>query len=600
MNTKVKTKSETASKKSEKTSPQKIQIREGTNLKEFADIIGVRSKDLIEGLQNRGFTATINTNIDENLADIISQDIKSEIEITTIEELVRAEAESQASEMVEKPPVVTIMGHVDHGKTTLLDAIRESNLVNKEAGGITQHIGAYRIVHHDRPITFIDTPGHEAFTKLRARGAKSTDIVILIVAADDGVMPQTKEAIGHAKAAEVPIIVAINKMDRPEADAERVKQQLSKEGLLVENWGGEVVCIEISAKEKTNLNELLEMILLVSEMTEHKGNPNVPTQGFILEARLDSQKGPMATVIIQHGNLELGAAFISGKNFGKVKALFDEHGKVMKKAGLSMPVEILGFSDVPNAGDLFQVVPDLETAKRIAQYRLEKTQAKKIVKKESLTLDQLFKNIEEGEIKELSLIIKADVHGSVEVLKDVLPNLSSDQVKIKIILAATGIIAESDIHLASASNAIILGYNTKPTPVILDFAKKENVEIRSYDVIYHLTEDIKKAMTGLLEPVIKENYLGRAEIRKIFTIPRTGQIAGCLVLDGKIIRNAQIRIIRGDESIHQGRISSLKHLKNNVTEVKRDYECGIGIEGFKEIREGDIIEAFMTEKVMPE
>lgn len=600
MNTKGKTKSEIASKKSEKTSPQKLQIREGTNLKEFADIIGVRAKDLIEGLQKRGYTTTINTNIDENLADIISQDIKSEIDITTIEELIRTEAESQASEMVGRPPVVTIMGHVDHGKTTLLDAIRESNLVNKEAGGITQHIGAYRIIHNDRPITFIDTPGHEAFTKLRARGAKSTDIVILIVAADDGVMPQTKEAIGHAKAAAVPIIVAINKMDRPEADAERVKQQLSKEGLLVENWGGEVVCIEISAKEKTNLNELLEMILLVSEMTEHKGNPNTPTQGFILEARLDSQKGPMATVIIQHGNLMLGSAFISGTNYGKVKALFDEHGKVMEKAGLSMPVEILGFSDVPNAGDLFQVVPDLETAKRISQYRLAQTQAEKPLRKESLTLDQLFKNIEEGEVKELSLIIKADVHGSVEVLKDVLPNLSSDQVKVKIILAATGKITESDINLASASNAIILGYNTKPSPVILDFAKKENVEIRSYDVIYHLTEDIKKAMTGLLEPIIKENYLGRAEIRKIYNIPRTGLIAGCLVVDGKIIRNAQIRIIRGGESIHQGRISSLKHLKNNVTEVKRDYECGIGIEGFKGIHEGDIIEAFMTEKVMPE
>lgn len=598
--TKTQVEAEATSKKTQEKSSQKIQICEGTNLKEFADRIGVKAKDLIEGLQNEGYTSTINTQIDEDLAQIISQAIKSEIEITTLEALVKAEAESRPEEMKDKPPVVTIMGHVDHGKTTLLDSLRESNLVNKESGGITQHIGAYQITYNKKPITFIDTPGHEAFTKLRARGAKSTDIVVLIVAGDDGVMPQTKEAIDHAKAADVPIIVAINKMDRPEADADRVKQQLSKEGLLVEDWGGEVVSIEISAKEKTNLNELLEMILLVSEITEHKGNPNVPAQGFVLEARLEAKKGPMASVIIQHGVLKQGEAFISGVNFGKVKALFDENGKVLKEAGLSMPVEILGFSDVPSAGDLFQVVPDLEVAKRISQYRVAQTQPETPVRKESLTLDQLFKNIEEGDVKDLPLVIKADVHGSVEVLKDVLPNLSTDQVKIKIILAATGKITESDIHLASASNAIILGYNTKPSPAILDYAKQENVEIRSYDVIYHLTEDIKKAMIGLLEPLVKESYLGRAEIRRIFNIPRTGLIAGCLVLDGKITRNAQIRIIRGEETIHQGRIASLKHLKNNVTEVKRDYECGIGIEGFKEIQEGDIIEAFITEKVMPE
>jgi len=420
-----------------------------------------------------------------------------------------------------------------------------------------------------------------------------------VVAADDGVMPQTKEAISHAKAADVPIMVAINKIDKPEADTEKVKQQLSKEGLLVEEWGGDTICVEVSAKEKTNLSELLEMILLLSDVIEIKANPNVKVQGFVLESRLDTQKGPVATVIVQHGMLTQGDAFISGTCYGKVRALFDENGKGIKRAEPSMPVEVLGFSDVPSAGDVFQVISDFNTAKQIVGFRLSQVKKEEPRRPERLTLDELFKQIEEGKVKELLLVIKADVHGSVEVLSDILPNLSSEEVKVNIVYAATGKITESDVLLASASNAIIIGFNTKPNQKLLDLAKEENVEIRSYNVIYHLTEDIKRALTGMLEPIVKETYLGRAEVRRIFNIPRVGVIAGCFVLDGKITRSAHVRIIRDDEVIHEGQISSLKHLKNNVTEVTKEYECGIGLERFKDIEEGDIIEAFMTEKVKP-
>jgi translation initiation factor IF-2 len=430
---------------------------------------------------------------------------------------------------------------------------------------------------------------------LRARGANLTDIAILVVAADDGVMPQTKEAISHAKAAGVPIIVAINKIDKKDVDIDQVKQQLSREDLLVEDWGGETVSVELSAKDKTNLGELLEMILLVSDMLELKANPSIKAQGIVLEARLDAAKGPVATVIILHGTLKQGEAFVSGHTFGKARALFDEHGKSMKNAGPSVPVEVLGFADVPEAGDIFQAIPDIEKAKRISQIRQSQIEKREEPEPEHLTLDQLFKKFEEGESKELPLIIKADVQGSVEVLMDILPSLSSDEVKIKIVLSATGNITESDVLLASASHAIILGYNTKAPQKILDLAKEENVEIRSYNVIYQLTKDIKDALSGLLEPIQKEVYLGRAEIKRIFRVPRVGSIAGCLVIDGQINRNAQVRVIRDDEEIHTGKISSLKHIKENVTEIKKGYECGIGIESFKDLQEGDIIEAFKTE-----
>jgi len=598
--TKTKKEKSKQPQKADKKPTSKINLTEGMSLKDLCLRIGAKTKDLIEKLSEKGININVNDVIDNKVSQILSQELGLEINIISIEETIRTQAESKPEELVPRPPVVTIMGHVDHGKTTLLDALRESNLVSKESGGITQHIGAYRISYNNRPITFIDTPGHEAFTKLRSRGAKITDIVVLVVAADDGVMPQTREAINHAQAAGVPIIVAINKIDMPEVDLDKTKQQLSKEGLLIEEWGGDTICVEVSAKEKTNLDELLEMLLLLSDVIEIKANPNVKAQGVILEARLDIQKGPLATVIIQHGILNQGEAFVAGFCYGKVRALFDENGRSIKKAEPSMPVEVMGFSEVPEAGDTFQAVADFNHARQIIQFRQSQIKKEETKRPERLTLDDLFKKIEEDEIKELPLIIKADVQGSIEVLKDILPNLSTDNVKIKIIHAATGKINESDVLLASASKAIIIGYNTKPNSKILDLAKEENVEVRSYNVIYKLTEDIKKALAGMLEPTFQEKYLGRAEVRRIFNIPRVGVVAGCYVQDGKITRNAEAKVIRNDEVIHKGRIASLKHLKNNVNEVTKDYECGLSLEKFNDIQEGDIIEAFITEKVRPE
>jgi len=592
-----KTDQDPKSKKEEKGTQKEITLKEGETFIDLSEKLKIKTKDLIKTLTAEGYSVSATDIISQSLADSLSEKIGCKIKLVSIEEKTRDLAYKHKDELIIRPPVVAIMGHVDHGKTTLLDAIRESNLVGKESGGITQHIGAYRAVHKDQVITFIDTPGHEAFTQLRARGANVTDIVVLVIAADDGVMPQTLEAINHAKAANVPILIAINKTDKKDVDIDKTKQQLSKESLLVEDWGGDVVSVEISAKKKTNLNELLEMILLLSEMLEIKANPNVEAQGIVLEARLDSKKGPVATVIIQHGILTQGAAFITGKTYGKVRALFDENGKGLKKAEPSMPVEILGFSDVPFSGEIFQIVPDIDTAKQIHLLRTVQEKHEQDEKKQGhLTLDQLFQQIEKGDVKELPLIIKADVHGSSEVLKELLPGLSSDQVKIKITHAATGNITESDITLASASNAILIGFNVKPTQAILDLAKEEGTEVRTYNVIYKLTDDIKKAIQGLLEPVFVEKYLGRAEVRRIFQIPRAGLIAGCFVTDGQITRNAEIRIIRNKETIHKGRISSLKHLKENVTEIRKDYECGIGVEKFKDIQEGDIIEAFIIEK----
>ncbi len=578
---------------------QKILLREASSVKELSEKTETKAKDIIERMMQKGYDIGVNDAVDESLAKIISQEFGLDIELVSVEKDSRIQAESHPEDMVLKPPVVTIMGHVDHGKTTLLDAIRQSNIVSKEFGGITQHIGAYRVFYNNRPITFIDTPGHEAFTRLRARGAKVTDIVVLVVAADDGVMPQTREAINHARDAHVPLIVAINKIDKPQADVEKVKTQLSKEGLTVEDWGGDTISVEISAKEKTNLKELLEMILLLSDVIEIKANPKVKAHGVILEARLDAKKGPVATAIIQHGILSLGDAFLSGTCYGKARALFDENGRAMNRAEPSFPVEVLGFSDVPQAGDLFQVVDTADTAKQIVQHRL--SQIKEEPRRpEHLTLDALFKKMEAGSVRELPLIVKADVRGSVEVLADILPNLGNDKIKIKIIHSGTGKITESDVLLALASNAIILGYNIKPDQKILNLSKEENVEIRTYNVIYELTQDLKKAASGMLEPAKKETHLGRAEVRRIFHITKVGAVAGCYVTDGKIIRNAEARVIRNNETIHQGRIISLKHIKDNVSEVTKDHECGIRLEKFKDFQEGDILEAFLTETIKPE
>jgi translation initiation factor IF-2 len=596
-------KSKTPKKKAKPEEAPKVRTKhillEGMTLREAAGRIGVKPKDLAENLSARGFLLSFNDLVSEAAVAEIGRAVNADIEFLSYEQDSRRRAESRTADLLTRPPVVTILGHVDHGKTTLLDAIRSSNLVDKESGGITQHIGAYRVPFNNRVITFIDTPGHEAFTQLRARGAKVTDIVVLVVAADDGVMPQTREAISHAKAANAPIIVAINKIDKPEARVDRVKEQLSKEGLLVEDWGGQTISVEVSAKEKQNLNELLEMIILLADVIEIKANPKVQAQGVVLEARLDAKKGPLATVIIQHGVLSLGQAFICGTTHGKVRALFDEIGQPLKKAEPSTPGGVLGFSEVPISGDVFQVVPDVETAKKISSYRQSQVRKEAPAKPERVTLDELFKRIEEGEAKELSLIVKADVQGSVEVLRDILPPLGTEPIGIKIIHAATGNITESDILLASASDAIILGYNIKPSQKIMELAKLQNVEIRRYDIIYQLTEDIRNALAGMLEPVEKEIYLGRAEIRRVFQIPRVGAVAGCYVLDGKITRNSFVRVMRGNEVKHEGRLSSLKRIKENVTEVSKGLECGIGFEKFKEFQEGDIIVAFIKEKTRP-
>jgi len=574
-----------------------VRLREGLRLKEAAELMKIKPKDLLEKLRAKSFAADLSEFVDAELAAAITRSTSIDAEFVTLEEGMRRQGEGRAEDLVPRAPVVTIMGHVDHGKTTLLDAIRSSNLVDKESGGITQHIGAYRVAVKNRSITFVDTPGHEAFTQLRARGAKVTDIVVLVVAADDGVMPQTKEAIDHAKAAGVPIIVAINKIDKPEANVDRVKQQLSKEDLLVEDWGGKTISVEVSARDGKNIGDLLEMILLLSDILEIKSDPRVPAQGVILEARLDSQKGPIATVIVQQGTLAAGQAFVSGKTMGKVRALFDEHGQGLKSAGPSMPAGVMGFSEVPAAGDLFQVLESLPAAKQVVDYRRSLSKRQESGMPGTFTLDELFKRIEGGQAKELALILKADVQGSIEVLTETVPSLSTEKVTIKIVHAASGAITEADVLLASASKAVIIGYNVKPGPKVLELAKDEGVEIRVYKVIYQLTDDIKKAVIGLLEPVIKETFQGRAEVRRVFQIPKIGSIAGCIVKDGRIVRNAEARILRGRQVIFQGRISSLKHLKENVTEVKKDYECGIGLDKFGDFQPGDVIETFILEKI---
>ncbi len=578
----------------------KLEIREGTRLRDAAGMMKLKPRDLLALLNSRNVKADIDDFVDEKSVELITGLTNYDLEFLTVEEATKRLAEKDPDKLVPRPPIVTIMGHVDHGKTTLLDAIRSSSLVDKEFGGITQHIGAYRVKVKDRIVTFIDTPGHEAFTRLRARGAKVTDIVILVVAADDGIMPQTKEAIDHAKAAEVPIIVAINKIDKPEANIDRVKQQLSKEGLLIEEWGGKTICVEISAKENKNVKELLEMITLLGDILELKANPKVPAQGVVLEARMDNQRGPMATVLIQQGSLASGQSFVSGLACGKIRALFDETGKPIKSAGPSSPVEIMGFSEVPTDGDIFQITPTQAAAKLVVEFRKSRVVPTSTERPESrLSLDELFKKIEEGATPELNLIVKADVQGSVEVLNDLIPTLQTDKVKVNIIHSSTGTISEADILLATASKGVVIGYNVKVQPKIMDMAKKEGIEIRLYKIIYQLTDDIKKAVVGLLEPEIREVFLGRAEVRKVFQIPKIGTIAGCYVKEGRITRSAEIKIVRNGKVIIEGRISSLKHMKENVNEVKKEYECGIGVDKFHDFEPGDMIEAYTKEKVRP-
>ena len=591
-----------------------ITVTEGISVKDLAEKLGVRGKDLIASLLMRGVFVTVNQSLDAELVKDVATQFGASTQVITFEDEMANEAlenlmsNDDVSEIeVTRPPVVTVMGHVDHGKTSLLDAIRETDVASGEAGGITQHIGAYkvRIAKQDSPafgreIVFLDTPGHEAFTRMRARGAKVTDIVVIVVAADDGVMPQTLEAVDHAKAANVPIIVAVNKIDKPDAQPDRVKQQLGDRGLVPEAWGGSTVFVDVSAKKKQNLDLLLEMICLVADLGNLKASPDRPAVGTVIEAKLDRGRGAVATVLVQNGTLRAGDSFIMGNTFGKVRAMFDDRGRATQEAVPSTPVEILGLEGMPDAGDTVLVVSDRDKAKGIAQYRKMKERESQLAKSSRVSLEGLAEQIKQAGVKELPLILKGDVTGSVEVLADSLQKMSTEKVRIKVLHTGVGAITESDILLASASNAIVIGFNVRPERKAADLAEQDGVEIRLHSIIYELQDEIKKAMLGLLEPTIKENYVGRAQVLNIFRIPKVGTIAGCRVVDGSIKRDAEIRLMRDGEQVFKGKLSSLKRFKDDAREVTNGMECGMGIANFNDVQVGDTVEAFVTERVAAE
>ena len=571
-------------------------------MKELSEKLGVKASMVIKKLLDKKVFATINQTLDSKLAEEISRAFGASIkqvsyEEESVQDISLTEVEG---DLEERPPVVTIMGHVDHGKTSLLDAIRTTNVADKEAGGITQHIGAYYVEKNGKKIVFVDTPGHAAFTRMRARGAKVTDIVVLVVAADDGIMPQTDEAINHAKAAGVPILVAINKVDKPGANLDRVKQQLTEKGLMPEDWGGETVTVPVSAKAGTNIDLLLEMILLSAEILELRANRTRPAIATVLEAQLDKGRGPVATVIVRNGTLRSGDYYICGPVFGRVRAMFDDRGNSVKEAGPSMPVEVLGLDSVPEVGDTLQVVVDTAKAKQIAVYRESSARELQMAKSSKLTLERFHTTLREGETKELLIVLKADVGGTAEVIAETLEKLSSDKVRLRVILSGVGAINESDILLASASNAIVVGFNVRPDKNATALADQEDVDIRLHSIIYELTDEVKLAMTGMLDPVYKEVFRGRAEVRDVFRISKVGTIAGCLVVEGTITRDSQVRLIRDNTVIHTGKLSSLKRFKDDASEVRTNLECGIGIDGYNDVKAGDVIEAFVRERVQVE
>ena len=580
-----------------------ITLAEGMTVKDLADKLDVRVKDVIQKLFMKRQMVTINSTLDIETAKDVAREFGAEIEMRSFEEeLVSAQGEeSRAEDIQTRAPVVTVMGHVDHGKTSLLDAIRETRVAEREAGGITQHIGAYHVdVGDSRSVVFLDTPGHEAFTLMRARGAKVTDVVVLVVAADDGVMPQTREAIDHAKAANVPIVVAINKIDKAGANPDNVKRELAELNLVPEDWGGQTVMVPVSAKKKQNLDQLLEMILLSTDILELKANPKRSASGAVLEAKLDRGRGPVATVLVQDGTLSVGDNFIAGPVVGKVKALIDDRGRPVRSAGPATPVEVMGLTSLPQPGDSFQVVADAAKARQIAMFREGQAKERALSAKGGrLTLESLKDQIAEGGVKELPLIVKADVQGSAEVLADTLTKLSDEKVKIRIIRSGVGAISESDVVLASASNAIIIGFNVRPDRSAADMAEREQVDVRLHSVIYNVTEEIKKGMTGLLDPTFKEVRLGSAEVREVFKVPKIGAIAGCMVTDGRITRSGetQARLLRDNVVVHEGKISSLRRFKDDVSEVKTGFECGIGLANYNDIKLGDVIEVFSMERV---
>jgi translation initiation factor IF-2 len=591
-----------------------ITITEGISVKDLAEKLDIRAKDLISRLLARGVFATINQTLDAELASEMARFFGADTNVITFEEqaakdidAAAASGEETAIEATPRPPVVTIMGHVDHGKTTLLDAIRLTSVAEGEAGGITQHIGAYKVRITDqespaygREIVFLDTPGHEAFTRMRARGAKATDIVVLVVAADDGVMPQTLEAIDHAHAAEVPIVVAVNKIDKPEAMPDRVKKQLADRGLMPEDWGGKTVFVDVSAKKKTNLNLLLEMICLVADLAELKATPERAATGVVLEAKLDRGRGPVATVLVQNGTLNAGDNFVVGNVYGKVRAMFDDRGGALQSAPPSTPVEILGMEGLPQAGDQFVVVADRDKARGISEYREQKAREAMLAKSSRVSLEGLAEQIKTAGTKELNIILKGDVQGSVEVLGDLLAKLSNDKVRLKVLRSGVGAITETDVLLASASNAIIIGFNVRPERKAQELAEQEEVDIRLHSIIYELQDEIKRAMSGLLEPTIKETYQGRAEVLETFRIPKVGTVAGCRVSDGLLKRDSEVRLLRDNVVVFKGKVGSLRRFKDDAKEVHNGMECGISIANYGDIKVGDVIEAFVTERIAAE
>jgi translation initiation factor IF-2 len=589
-------------KKTEITVPKAIKrlikMSDTINVGELAKRMGTKATDLIRALMKMGFMATINHPLDVDTATLLANDFGYEIENVAVDlDVILETTPDQPEDLVKRPPVVTIMGHVDHGKTSLLDAIRAANVIAGEAGGITQHIGAYDVELNGRKITFLDTPGHEAFTAMRARGAKVTDIVILVVAADDGVMPQTREAINHSKAAGVPIIVAINKIDKPDAKPERVKQELTEHGLVAEEWGGDTTMVEVSAKKHLNLEELLEMVLLQADVMELKANPGKSARGTIVEAKLDKGRGPVATVLVQDGTLRAGDYCVVGIHSGRVRAMQNDRGEKVAEAGPSMPVEVIGLSGVPDAGDIFVAMTDERQAREIVTLRQIKQRESELAKHSKLSLEDLYNRIQSGEVKDLNVIVKGDVQGSVEAVGESLRKLSTDAVRLNVIHSAVGAVTETDVNLATASNAIIIGFNVRPESKAQNLAEKEGIDIRLYNIIYDAVEDVKKAMEGLLEPTFREKYLGRAEIRETFSVPKVGTVAGCYVQDGKIPRNAQVRLLRDNVVICEGKLASLRRFKDDVKEVTHGYECGMSIENYNDLKVGDIIEAFEMEKV---
>ncbi len=580
---------------------RRIKIQETVTIAELGKAMGTKAVELIKSLMTLGVTSNINQPIDFESASVVADEFGYELELDTFEEEhLFGETEDRIEDLVPRPPVITIMGHVDHGKTSLLDYIRKSNIIGRESGGITQHIGAYYVKTESGDIVFLDTPGHEAFTAMRARGARVTDIIVLVVAADDGVMPQTKEAINHARAAEIPIVVAVNKIDKPEADPEKVKRELAELDLSPEEWGGDTIFGHISAKTGEGVDEFLSLLSLQSEMLELKGNPDKPARGVIIEAKLDKSKGPVATVLIKNGTLRSGDYFVCGENYGRVRAMLDQRGKKMKSAGPARPAEIYGISGVPMAGDEFIGVPNEKTAKQVIEHRKDKSKRNVVGRKDLVSLDDFFERIKEGDVKELNIILKTDVQGSLEAVGDSLTKQSTEEVKLNIIHSATGAITESDVMLASASGAIIIGFNVRVNPRVSDVGEKENIDIRYYDVIYNVVKDIRLAMAGLLEPIYKENVIGRADVKEVFRIPKVGAIAGCYVTNGHIERNAHVRLLRDDVVVFDGKLASLRRFKEDTKEVQNGYECGIGLEKFQDVKPGDVFEVYQVEEMEAE